>query len=122
MSSLQCQIQNVHGKAMIADGKLELNDIKRAPRGCVGDMAMDQELTSHWHLQILPKSAVSFPASCTEKCLRATTLLQTINFHVDIIKLFISQSPKLKMLLKNSWCSWCSIFGLWFCGFFGFCF
>lgn len=110
MSSLQCQFQNVSGKAMTADGKLELNDMKRAPGGCyAGDMAMDQELTSHWHLQALPKTVVSFPASCTEKCLRATTLLQTINFHLDIINLFISQSPKLKMLLKISWCS---IFGL----------
>lgn len=34
MSSLQSQSENVDGKAMIVDGKLELNDMKRAPEGC----------------------------------------------------------------------------------------
>lgn len=80
---------------MTADGKLELNDMKRAPGGCCAvDTAMDQELTSLWCLQALPKTVLSFLASCTEKCLRATTLLHAVNFHVAIINLFTSQSPK----------------------------
>lgn len=95
MSSLQCQFQNVHGKAVTADGKLQLNDMKRAPgRCCAVDMAMDQELTSLWRLQALPKTVVFFLSSCTEKRPKATTLLHTHNFQVDRINLFISQSPK----------------------------
>lgn len=34
MPSLQSQFENVHGKVKIVDGKLELNDVKRAPEGC----------------------------------------------------------------------------------------
>lgn len=39
-----------------------------------------------------------FLASCTEKCLRATTLLHTINFQFDIISLFIIQSLKFNAI------------------------